>query len=332
MSSAKTKWAAIAIVLVGLAVTPRAHADAWDAAMAQGAAARDHATDTGDPAEWDVALRAFEEADKLRSTADSKFELANAAAHLHADALACDAYGSAIDLGVTGKAKEVATAFIAAHEKDVAHLNVVGPAGTVVVIQGHRRGVLPLTKPIVVFRGKSSVSLQMPDGSIVEREIDADGSAVTTLDVTVTEKPVVVDQPKGPTTARVRPSHDTEWVLIGVGGGLMVTGFIGYLVSSSALASKRDSLVDSCAVLDGSDACANPKLGRTSDAQSTVDGIATWKTMRVVSAIGAGVGLGVAAYGLIRLATSLDVEKQAGFVPTFSPIAGGGHVGVHFAF
>lgn len=332
MIRAKTKWAAIAIVLAGLSATPRAHADGWDAAMAQGAAARDRATDTGDPAEWDVALRSFEEADKLKSTADSKFELANAAAHLHADALACDAYESAIDKGVTGKAKDVATAFIAAHDKDVARLNVVGPAGTIVVIQGHRRGVLPLTKPIVVFRGKSSVTLQMPDGSRVEREIDADGTALTTLDVTVTEKPVVVDRPQFPPSSRLPVSHTTEWILVGVGGGLMVTGFVGYLVSSSALTSKRGDLPDSCAVLDGSDACANPRLGRTSDAQSTVDSIATWKTMRVVSAIGAGVGLGVAAYGLIRLATSLDVEKQAGFLPTFSPIAGGAHVGVHFVF
>jgi hypothetical protein len=332
MTFGRTRWAAIAVMLAGLATSPIARADAWDAAMAQGAAARDRANDTGDPAEWDVALRAFEDADRLKSTADSKFELANAAAHLQADALAYDAYEGAIALGLSGKAKEVATTFIAAHEKDIARLNVLGPDGTVVQIQGHRRGVLPLTKPIIVFRGKSNVSLQLPDGTVVEREITTDGSAPAVIDLRVTTKPEVIDQPPPPPPTTVKPSHRTEWIIIGTGGGLMVTGLVGYLVSTSALESKRSALPDSCAVLDGSDACSNPKLGRSADAQSTVDGIATWKSMRVVSAIGAGVGLGVAAFGLVQLASSLGAEKQAGFVPMVTPVVGGAHVGVHFAF
>ncbi len=70
------------------AVAPRSFADAYDAAMAEGVAAREKAVDTNDPSLWGEALRAFQKADAVRATKESKYELANAAVHLKADDLA----------------------------------------------------------------------------------------------------------------------------------------------------------------------------------------------------------------------------------------------------
>ncbi len=328
-------------LVAALAVPTLAHADAWDAAMAQGAAARDRASDTKDPAEWNQALRFFEEADEIKSTADSKFELANAASHLHADAQAYEAYEGAIAKGLTGKAKDLAQAFLAAHEKDIARLDVKGPAGAVVTIQEHRRGVLPLASPIVVFRGKSRVIVDLPNGKRVEREIDADGTTTTSIDVTPVGDEVKTTETS--TTGMPRPplkparSHDGEWLTIAVGGGVMAASFLTYIVGSAALESKRNKLGENCAVLDGSDGCAHPKPGKTTDAQGTVDAIATWKTVRVGSAVTAMVGLGVAVFGLVQLAQGMNDEPQKGSVvpsvmPTFDIAGGGARLGIDVHF
>ncbi len=106
-----------------------ARADAWDAAMARAAAAKENALDENDPARWEEALRLFREADAIRASKESKYEIASAAAWLKQDDLACEAYEGAIALGLDGPAKVKANTFLTEHAPKVARLRLRGPAG-----------------------------------------------------------------------------------------------------------------------------------------------------------------------------------------------------------
>ncbi|HEY2410201.1 MAG TPA: hypothetical protein VGI10_29555, partial [Polyangiaceae bacterium] len=65
-----------------LLLASSAWADGFDAALRRAVAAKELALDHDEPAAWLETLRAFQDADTIHSTPETKYELGSAAAHL----------------------------------------------------------------------------------------------------------------------------------------------------------------------------------------------------------------------------------------------------------
>ncbi|MEO7096975.1 MAG: hypothetical protein ABI175_27195 [Polyangiales bacterium] len=302
--------------LVVLLAAATAHADAYDAAMAQGAAAKEHALDVNDAGSWEEALTRFLDADALRATKESKYELGFAAAHLREDDLAVEAYGQAIALGLTGPAQTKAAAFVAEQSPKMARVAVKGPPGAAVIVGRRKRGTLPLAAPLIVFPGVVRVRISTASGT-VDKEIDVKEGAVGELDFSAAPAPVpsasvtaapttsvstpppVIDAPP-PVVARNPSSGGLGWTFVAIGGGVAVVSAVTFGIASATVAGRRDALSQSCDHPDG-DRCLSTADFKREDAQSDSNALATWKPMRTVSAIGFGVGLAVVAIGVVDL-------------------------------
>jgi hypothetical protein len=320
---------ALAVALAASTSAPSAHADAYGAAMAQGVVARDRAEETSDPKAWDEALRAFQEADRIHPTKEARYELGYAAMHLHAEDLACEAFEGAIELGLSGKAKDKADAFLAINVPLMARLTVVGPAGSHIIVQGRERGVLPLPHPIVVFAGELRARLIAPDGRTREKDVMAKAGAVVALDLTPAKPLPPVDGGSGASTGR---SKTFEWILISSGSVLFTGGVVTFFIANGSVARRREDLARVCAVRDGDECAKAADVALQSAAQSDVDAIATAKTLRVVGLAAAGLGAAAAIFGTVRLVTS-PRETAATMQPTAIALPGGGmFLGVNGAF
>ena len=91
--------------------------------------------------------------------------------------------------------------------------------------------------------------------------------------------------------------------LLGGGLALAATGAVMVAVSHSRIDAEHADLRGTCAVLDGTDACANAMSGLETRAQSDVDAIATWKAVRIGSWVGVGAGAvtaGIGVWALLR--------------------------------
>ncbi len=315
------KLLALTIVLaMPLSALP-ARADAYDAAMARAVAAKEKAIDANDITSWEEALRLFEEADALRSTAESQYEIAGAAAHLKEDDVAVQAYEASIALGLSGKPKEKAQAFLDQNVPAMARLGVVGPAGAAVYVGTRRRGTLPLPRPLVVFAG--SVKLRVVSGAKqTQEDVTLKAGESRTLEAKLDVEP----PPKGPPPAPpvARPVEDTGsgartlgWTLIVSGGLVAVAGLGTGLYASSSVASHRDALAALCDKPLGTDDCAESKAGKRVEAQDEVDAIATMKGVRVVGYVALSAGLTTVIIGTLRLVTAPSPASTSGrFAPT----------------
>jgi hypothetical protein len=332
------------------AIAPPSFADAYDAAMARAVAAKEKAVDSNDPAAWDEALRLFEEADAIKSTKDSKYELASAAARLKEDDVAVEAYEKAIELGLSGKAKEKAQAFIAAHAAQVGRLEVKGPAGATLVIGARKRGTLPHA-PLVVFAGTVKVrathdgvsvedSVAVKEGTTASVDLAPKFAAATAPAPTASAKPAASAIPLETGSPTV-PLSDTGagaralgWSLIISGGALVVGSGVGLFVSTSGLRSRRDSLNDHCQVktTGDPDQCSIPNSGEEAAAQSDNDAIATWKGVRTASYITGGVGLMILTVGVVRLFTAPTPPRASAWQPTVNIGMHGAFVGLNATF
>lgn len=321
----------VACALIAPTFASIARADAYESAMAQGVVARDRAEEGSDPKAWDEALRAFQEADRIRATKEARFELASAAVHLHAEDIACEAFEGAIALGLSGKAKDKADAFLAENLSSMARLDVVGPAAARVLVQGRERGVLPLSRPIVVFAGKVRVRLVTADGQSREAEVVTTAQKTARVDLTPEVAPTRIDDaaPKSAPTTRV--SSTLDWVLVGAGSALFAGGLVTYVVANGTVSKRRDDLARDCAVRDGDECTSAAGVALQGASQSDVDAIATAKTLRIVGLAGAGLGAAAAIVGAIRLAT-MPRETTATVQPTAIAIPGGMFLGVNGAF
>ena len=105
----------------------------------RGGGSRNRARESNRESDRRQALELFERAVAERDTMEARFELAEAAAELGQIALAYESYELSLHRGLSGKAAEVAKAFIDAHQRDVARLELVGPAGSSVYVNGERR-------------------------------------------------------------------------------------------------------------------------------------------------------------------------------------------------
>ncbi|MGZ3474016.1 MAG: hypothetical protein ACXWUG_06580, partial [Polyangiales bacterium] len=174
-------WVSAVVATLSLALP--AHADAWDSAMAAGSLAKEKALDGGSASDWNEALEHFLEADALRETKESKYELAMAASHVKADDLAVEAYERAIVLGLEGAARDKAVAFVGEHVAQMARVTLEGPQGATVLIAGRRRAVLPAPRAIVVFSGTVLLRIVSVDGVTVEETVTVAPGETKRVDV-----------------------------------------------------------------------------------------------------------------------------------------------------
>jgi hypothetical protein len=281
------------LVVAPLLLSFPARADSHDAAMSRALVAKEKALDSNEPADWDAALRLFEQADLLRATSVSKYELGVAAARLKEDDLAVESYEAAIELGLDGSARDKATAFIAAHSASMGRLTIEGPKGTQVIVSGRSRGRLP-RKPLVLFTGAARVTLIDPSGTRTDHDVEV--SVATTLDVRPKEAKVEPPRPPPPQIIDTKPARPGMPLI--VGGSAMAAVSLGFLITSAVVVSRRrDSLAETCVQRVG-DECDATTADLHDAARSDRDAIQTWKTIEAASAVGLGVGVVAAAVGV----------------------------------
>jgi hypothetical protein len=322
--------ALVACVLLGSTVATPALADSYDSSVARAAAARDRALETDNPRDWEEALELFAASVDFKPTMEAKFELAEAALHLHLDDEAYEAYSDALELGLSGKAQERAQAFLQEHEHQFGRLALSGPAGARVYLDNRKRGVLPLTRPLTVSSGVRRLHVDATDFQPLEQELTIASDQTTSLAVTLevergTMPPAAAATPRRASRPEAGPV-DRGWALpvLLTGGGLTLASGVTIIATSISLQSKRRLLRNECAFLrPGQDECAATTASHASAARSLGDEIATLNAVRVV-AVGAAV-LGAGAVGISLFKSVLS--EQAPLKSTVRLEVSGGSVG-----
>ncbi|HEX6767294.1 MAG TPA: PEGA domain-containing protein [Polyangiaceae bacterium] len=305
----------LVVLVLGLCIARPALADGYDSAVTRAAAARDRALETDNARDWQEALELFAAAIEFRPTKEAEFEFAEAALRLELEDEAFTAYRAALALGLEGKARERAAAFVETHEPRLGRLAVSGPTGARVYVDERKRGVLPLAEPIVVSPGTRSVHVDATNFRSFERHVVVDAGATTAI--TATLEPLVASpassaRTPSDTAQRALPTskespHVWATPALIAGGGLVLAGAATFVVTTIALGNQRDKLDKQCVIVDG-DECAATTPELVSAAQATSDDIATSKTVRWVSVSAAAVGAGIAAVSLIVLTGSSEPE------------------------
>ncbi len=318
-----------------------AAADPYDATLTRAVAAKERALEVNDPTHWEEALRLFSEADAIRSTRESKYEVAYAAAQLRQNDQAVEAYEASLELGLGGSAAAKAHAFLQAHAAEMARLDVRGPAGSRVRVRGLERATLPLARPIVAFAGPASIEVILPDGVRRERElalrpgetilVPMDGAKPARAPVlpvpsseapapvnhapmplAVAQKPLALSPGPGPVRSPTKRRTGAALTAGGVTFALISAGFLP--MSTERLVRAREELRRACAVqASGPDSCAHAVRGLQPEAQSASNSIATWKAARSTAWAGLGVGLVAAATGVVLLTQAPKGEPRPGW-------------------
>jgi len=302
----------LALILALLGAAHEASADAYDAALTRAVAAKETALDVNEPARWLEALRLFREADEIRSSGETKYELGFAAAQLRQFDLAVESYDAAIELGLGDAARERAKKFVAEHASAMARLLVTGPAGTELYIADMFRGRLPIDKPLIVFSGVVEVearsahdatrhSVHLNPGALGTLSLEA-LAAGKTAEITSADGPQRPEQKaREREPDRAASSSNGPWILVSAGAGLALLGAVMVPVSNGRIDAARAELDPLCAVPDGPDSCLHAEPDRREAAQDRVDRIASWKAARVGAFVTAGVGTATLVSGIVML-------------------------------
>jgi hypothetical protein len=329
-----------AVVALFLAGASPARADAYDAALARAVSAKERALEANDPPHWDEALRLFAEADAIRSTKESKYELGFAAAKMRQNDVAVEAYQAALDLGLVGTARTTAEAFIAQYATSMARIEIVGPPGATIYVAGRWRGRTPLARPIVVFNGPVHMQIAFGQGTNRTEDLVLPAGTLHVLRLWEPQvsSPGPATVPVPPANEAVRPPSSTEergtntlaWTLLGGGALLVAGGAVLVPVASSRIGDHRNDLASNCDQLSGEDACAHAKPNGQTAAQTAADGIATWKAVRTGAFVGLGVGAATLVAGVVALAAaprSRSAHARAEVVPMYggAVVLYGGH-------
>jgi hypothetical protein len=326
----------IAVVLL-IVVAPRRstgaeHAVAYRAALLEALAAKDRALDSGKAEDWTRALELLRRADAVQSAAVTKYEIAFAAAQLDQVDVALEHYQKAIAAGLPERASDRAQEYIRSNLARVARLQIDGPSGTVINLNGERRGQLPLPTFMYVMPGAISIEAVFPNATRRERdltlaagrlshiviepveaeEVIVDAGA-TTQDKDAVARSRNVEQVEGRRSADslIRKSSATHaskaggsslrrvgWTLAATGATLAAVSAAFIPIASSKVSSSRDALRNACDVqLNGPDTCAHSQQGRWEEAQSASNSIATWKMARAVSWVGLVTGVAMTLGG-----------------------------------
>ena len=326
VSSGGLRFWILALAWASLLWVSPARAESYEQALARGVAARDRAQETELPGDWQRALEGFGEALQQNPTKEARFEWAAAAAQLHLDDEAFAAYEQALAQGLSGRAAQLAKAFLDAHATEMARLALAGPAGAEVFVRGRRRGVLPLAEPLVVSAGSVPLAVRLAGHRAFERELELARQETTSLEVELLEANAPVEaapakpepiqtppqEPRAPLV--IRREGPPAWALptaIGA-GALVLAGASAVVVSSLRLPGERETLEANCAVEPEGDQCdraANPE--ERDRAQTAADDIATLKAVRWGGVAGLGVGVVVGTLAVVTLTTSGN-ETQIG--------------------
>jgi hypothetical protein len=334
---ARYSGVAAALFALCLVAAGPAQADEYDALLTRAVAVKERALSANDPATWLEASSLFQQADAMRSTPETKYELAFAAEHLRQHDLAVELYQLCLEQGISGRARAHARQFVDQYAASMARLELRGEAGTTVSIGGVLRGTLPLDRPMVVFPGRVTLAITDPRGARRTRMVELRSSELSRLDVqepTAAPAPPASTPPKqasAPTALATAPPPRPREVVEssgsnGLGVGLLVTGAVvavasgvTLLVANKNLDSARDHLATTCTDLLGTDRCHQTSPAWAVQAQSDVDAISSWKAVRVGAYIGLGVGLVSAAIASAVLASSprrkAPVQAEFAFGP-----------------
>jgi hypothetical protein len=329
--------AGVVLVCGLLSLASPARADRFEAALVRAVALKEQALDARDNARWMEVLRAFQAAEEQRATPEVLYEIGFAAERLRQDDLACESYEAALSLGLTGPARDKASAFVSRHEGELARVRIEGPEGARIYVAGVVRGTLPLLHPLRTFAGPTRVLVTLPDGRERSRDVHLVAGEDALLDFTesvpvapaadIAVEPAPtgaapLPQAQAPSGAASRlsvprPSPAAQrspvpLVLIVAGGGLALAGAVIVPVSYERLAAERGDLTHSCAERSGRDVCLHAAPGRVEAAQSDVDAIATWKGVRTAALVGGISGVAAAALGFaVRFGDAHHAEATA---------------------
>lgn len=146
LRAASATWHALAIFAFCLLVRHAKAQDIYRAALLRAVVAKEQALDSNLTADWEQALLRFKQADAIQGTVESKYEIGVVAARLGYDDIAVEAYEIALELGLAGTAQAKARSFVTTHAPRMARLNIRGPDGAQVFVNGVERARLPLAR------------------------------------------------------------------------------------------------------------------------------------------------------------------------------------------
>lgn len=313
----------LSALLFAACTSTNAFADTYESAVARGIAAKERALETNSTGDWQEALELFTAAVSLDATKEAQFEFAEAAAQLHLDDEAFDGYRLALAQGLSGKAAERAQQFVDAHAHAFGTLDVKGPSGARLYINGRKRGVLPLARPLSVAVGTLRIQVDVTGFRSWERELIMDAEDDTVLDLSLEPAmPTAPSQapPAPPAPAAPRAPRDPatkaaprtwEVPTLIAGGGLALIGTTGAIVTSVLLTDRRKTLKSNCAVLEA-DQCRATTSTRLNAAQSAADDVVTFERLRWASVGVAAVGLGAVVVSAWRLSSRAGSHAAAG--------------------
>lgn len=307
---------ALACLSLAVALSSAARADGYDSAVARAAAARDRALETGNAVDWREALELFGAAIEFNPTMEAKFEYAEAAVRLDLADEAFGAYADAIELGIAGKARERAQAFVNEHEHSLGQLAVAGPAGARIYVDERKRGTLPLARAIPLVPGVHKVHADATGFRPLERELTltADQTTTLTLELEPATGPSAApgaSPPAGaprPADAGVAPSGRWATPVLITGGTLLVGGVVIMIATTATISKKHDDLEKVCVVLED-DVCKATTAEEVSTAQHIGNDILAAKGLRWGGVAAAVVGFGAIGASLFELASRSDGNK-----------------------
>lgn len=187
-------------------------------------------------------------------------------------------------------------------------LEIRGNDGADVVLDGVRLGALPATAPFRVEAGKRNLELRAKGFHPTTRAIEIPAGGVARETVTLVA--LSADPAASPAGA---PAHDDDgrsdpgrtqrllgWTFTGIGGALLVTGGVGFVV--------RKGHVDDY----NSSSCPGLGAAQPAECDDKIESARTWLTVSIVSLIAGGV---FAIGGITLVATAPRRDRSAAAAP-----------------
>jgi len=329
--------------------------DDYRSAMVRAVAAKEKAIDSNQPEDWAAALNQLRIADSIRVTAETKYEIGVAASRLDQEDIAVEAYSIALELGLSGSARDKARVYVSSHSSGLALLRVEGPDNTRVFVRGVERARLPLARFIFVQPGTIAFEAITESNEHITRILTLSAGQSESVSLNAGQsreesKPPADTQPaihlpvsgtaSGPFTPeressgvvsfQYKPAPETPygssyperqmgWLLLSAGSTLSALSIAFVAISSHKVNGSRQALLDNCAVqVNGPDSCSHAKPGHLDDAQADSDSIATWESARTASWVGLGAGLSAVIAGTTLLSLPKPRATGSAAIPHLS--------------
>ncbi len=320
-------WITVCLLVLTFADTTFAE-DEYRAAMVRAVAAKEKALDSNLPQDWAEALKQLRIADAIRATAESKYEIGVAASKLEQQDIAVENYTAALELGLAAAASAKARSYITEHAPHLAQIQIEGPDGTRILLNGVERAQLPNATALFIVPGSivleaitegkehTTRNLMLAEGQVEVVSLSANERQQDPLPPPTNEKSETqvpqnsrMSTPSRP-SSHLSTSHDVWWtkprtgkLLLAAGATLSVLSVSFIAISNHEVSDSRRTLLSLCAVQTGGpDTCAHAKVGQWDNAQSASNSIATWKMVRTTSWVGLVTGVAAMMGGTAVLA------------------------------